>query len=133
MTLAPARRTGSRGALAVLSTAQFARRLFLAAVALFGAASVLGGTAGNGATLLAARGAQGVAAALLQTAVLGLIGATFPAGPARARALSVWGAVGASGRGCSSAGPRTASSTRRCSFSAGGTCRPSTSRPPVPC
>ncbi|WP_432839407.1 MFS transporter [Dactylosporangium sp. CA-092794] len=74
-----------------------AGRLFLAATALFGAASVAGGLAGDGAVLLAARGAQGFAAALLQPAILGLIGARFPAGPARTRALSVWGAVGAAG------------------------------------
>jgi MFS family permease len=77
-----------------------AGRLFVAAVALFGVAGVIGGAAGNGATLLAARGAQGLGAALLQPAILGLIAATFPAGAgnaARTRALSVWGAVGASG------------------------------------
>ena len=41
--------------------------------------------------------AQGLSAAILQPAVLGLIGWTFPAGASRNRALSVWGAVGASG------------------------------------
>ncbi|MEU0554868.1 MFS transporter [Dactylosporangium sp. NPDC006015] len=71
-----------------------AGRLFVAATVLFGAASVAGGLAGNGEVLLAARFAQGVAAALLQPAVLGLLGTLFVA---RARALSVWGAVGASG------------------------------------
>jgi MFS family permease len=74
-----------------------ARRLFAAAVITFGIASAVGGAAGDGAVLLAARGAQGLAAALLQPAVLGLIGTTFPAGPSRGRALAVWGAVGASG------------------------------------
>ncbi|WP_460493460.1 MFS transporter [Dactylosporangium cerinum] len=44
--------------------------------------------------LLGARFAQGLAAALLQPAILGLLGTMFPA---RSRALSVWGAVGASG------------------------------------
>src|SRR3954469_3004957 len=74
-----------------------AGRLFLAATLLFGAASTAGGLAGDGTVLLAARGVQGLAAALLQPAILGLIGSWFPAGPARTRALSVWGAVGASG------------------------------------
>jgi MFS family permease len=74
-----------------------AGRLFLGATLLFGAASTIGGLAGDGAVLLAARGVQGLAAALLQPAILGLIGSWFPAGPARTRALSVWGAVGASG------------------------------------
>ncbi|MGI5238217.1 MFS transporter [Dactylosporangium sp. CA-139066] len=72
-------------------------RLFLGATLLFGAASAAGGLAAGGAVLLAARGVQGVAAALLQPAILGLLGSRFPAGPARTRALSVWGAVGASG------------------------------------
>jgi MFS family permease len=74
-----------------------ARRLFIVAILLFGAASAAGGAAGDGTLLLAARGAQGLGAALLQPAVLGLIQATFPAGPERGKALAVWGSVGASG------------------------------------
>ncbi|GAA3303220.1 MFS transporter [Dactylosporangium vinaceum] len=74
-----------------------AGRLFLVAVLLFGLSCAVAGLAGGGTVLLAARGVQGLAAALLQPAILGLIGARFPAGPARTRALSVWGAVGASG------------------------------------
>lgn len=74
-----------------------AKRLFVAAVLFFGAASAAGGLATDGTVLLAARAAQGLGAALLQPAVLALIGTTFPAGQARDRALAVWGAVGASG------------------------------------
>ncbi|MGH3880902.1 MAG: MFS transporter [Actinophytocola sp.] len=74
-----------------------ARRLFVVAVVFFGVASAVGGVATDGAVLLAARGAQGLGAALLQPAIIGLIGTTFAAGPARSRALAVWGAVGASG------------------------------------
>lgn len=73
------------------------RRVFLTAVLLFGLASAAGGTAGNGTELVAARAVQGLGAALLQPAVLGLIGTTFPPGPRRARALAVWGSVGACG------------------------------------
>ncbi len=73
------------------------KRLFVIAIVLFGLASAVGGIAQDGAVLLAARGSQGLGAALLQPAVLGLIGTTFPAGPARSRALAVWGSVGASG------------------------------------
>jgi len=73
------------------------RRMFAGAVLAFGVSSAVGGLAGNGAVLLAARGAQGLAAALLQPAVLALLGVSFPAGPARNRALAVWGSVGASG------------------------------------
>ncbi|MFC4058744.1 MFS transporter [Planomonospora corallina] len=74
-----------------------ARRLFVLAVTAFGLAGVAGGAAGDGALLLAARAGQGLGAALLQPAVLALIGTTFPAGPERGRALAVWGSVGASG------------------------------------
>ncbi len=74
-----------------------AKRLFVGAIVFFGAASAAGGAATGGAVLLAARGAQGLGAALLQPAIIGLIGTTFPAGPARSRALAVWGGVGASG------------------------------------
>jgi MFS family permease len=72
-------------------------RLFVVAVSAFGATSAIAGVASDGAVLLAARGAQGLAAALLQPAVLALLGASFRAGPARNRALAVWGSVGASG------------------------------------
>ncbi len=74
-----------------------ARRMFVLAIVAFGVASAIGGAAAGGAVLLAARGTQGLAAALLQPAVLALIGTSFPAGPARARAVAVWGSVGASG------------------------------------
>ncbi|MEU6159089.1 MFS transporter [Streptomyces sp. NPDC047130] len=74
-----------------------ARKLFMAALVLFGVASLLGGIAANAALLLIARGAQGVAAACLQPSVLALVNTTFPAGRERTRALAVWGTVGASG------------------------------------
>jgi MFS family permease len=73
------------------------RRLFVVAVTAFGLFSAVGGVATDGTVLLAARGAQGLAAALLQPAVLALLGISFAAGPARNRALAAWGSVGASG------------------------------------
>ncbi len=73
------------------------RRLFVVAIVTFGMASAIGSVAIDATMLLIARGAQGIGAALLQPAVLGLIGTTFPAGPARGKALAVWGSVGASG------------------------------------
>lgn len=72
-------------------------RMFIIAILLFGIASAAGAAAGNGAVLISARGVQGLGAALLQPAVLGLIGTRFPSGPARSRALAVWAAVGATG------------------------------------
>ncbi len=74
-------------------------RMFVVAMALFGAASGAVAAAGDAAVLLAARAAQGLGAALLQPAVLGLIGTVFPGGPQRTRALAVWAAVGAAGLG----------------------------------
>jgi predicted MFS family arabinose efflux permease len=74
-----------------------ARRLFIIATTVFGVTSAIGGAAQDATVLLIARGGQGLGAALLQPAVLGLIGTTFPAGRSRSRALAVWGSVGASG------------------------------------
>lgn len=74
-----------------------AKPVFIAAIAIFGLASALGGVAGDGIALLAARGLQGLAAAFLQPAILALLSATFENGAIRARALSIWGAVGATG------------------------------------
>ncbi|GAA1917065.1 MFS transporter [Streptomyces sodiiphilus] len=73
------------------------RRLFIAAMLLFGIAAMAGGLASGTPTLLVARAVQGVAAAALQPAIIALINTTFAAGPERNRALSVWGTVGASG------------------------------------
>ena len=72
-------------------------RMFVVAMTLFCVASAAGAAAGDAVVLLAARAAQGLGAALLQPAVLGLIGTTFPAGRQRTRALAVWAAVGAAG------------------------------------
>ncbi|MCZ2523115.1 MFS transporter [Streptomyces sp. HB2AG] len=74
-----------------------ARTLFVAALLLFGVASLAGGIAQGAAVLLVARAAQGVAAATLQPSILALVNTTFEPGPARTRALAVWGTVGASG------------------------------------
>src|SRR5262249_23788245 len=74
-----------------------AGQLFVLAIVLFGAASGAGGAARAAAVLLAARATQGFGAALLQPAILGVIGTTFPAGASRSRALAVWGSVGAAG------------------------------------
>jgi MFS family permease len=72
-------------------------RMFIIAVVLFGVASGAGAGAWDGAVFLAARAVRGLGAALLQPAVLGLIGTVFPAGRLRSRALAVWAAVGAAG------------------------------------
>ncbi|MCX7206817.1 MAG: MFS transporter [Proteobacteria bacterium] len=74
-----------------------AATIFVWAMGIFAAASLLGGLAPSGALLLLARGIQGVAAAALQPAIIALIALSFAEGAERTRALSIWGAVGASG------------------------------------
>jgi len=73
------------------------RRVFLAGVAVFTLASLLGGLAPAGGVLIAARGLQGLGAALAGPAGLSILTATFADGPNRNRALGVWSAVLASG------------------------------------
>ncbi|MEV7618427.1 MFS transporter [Streptomyces sp. NPDC089799] len=68
------------------------RRLFLAGMAAFGVTSLACGLAPDAWTLVAARVAQGAAAALMLPQVLGTIQATTE-GPRRARAMSLYGAT----------------------------------------
>jgi MFS family permease len=74
-----------------------ARRMFVLGLAVFGAASLAGGLAGAPGVLVAARVVQGIGGALLFPATLALINNTFAAGPARNRALSLWGVAGSLG------------------------------------
>ncbi|MEP9361721.1 MFS transporter [Nocardioides sp. CN2-186] len=69
------------------------RRVFMVGLVVFGVASLLGGLATNEGLLLAARGLQGLGAALASPAALALIATTFPAGPARNRAFAVYAAM----------------------------------------
>jgi EmrB/QacA subfamily drug resistance transporter len=73
------------------------RRVFLAGVAVFTLASLLGGLAPTGGVLIAARGLQGLGAALAGPAGLSILTTTFAEGPERNRALGVWSGVLASG------------------------------------
>ncbi|GAA0952975.1 MFS transporter [Actinocorallia libanotica] len=73
------------------------RRLFRIGLAVFLFASLLGGVAQNGGTLIAARMLQGVGGAIVAPAALSLLADTFPAGPARNKALGVYGAMGGLG------------------------------------
>ncbi len=69
------------------------RRVFMIGVALFAIASGLGGFAQNEAMLLSSRALQGLGAALASPTALALITTTFPAGPSRNRAFSVYAAM----------------------------------------
>ncbi|NIF34054.1 MFS transporter [Enterobacter sp. Cy-643] len=73
-----------------------ARRMFSLGMALFLLSSVAGGLAQSGTLLLIARCGQGMAAALLQPAVLALMAQRFH-GEAHRRALAIWSAIGALG------------------------------------
>ncbi|WP_205719562.1 MFS transporter [Actinomadura geliboluensis] len=72
------------------------RRAFLIGLALFTAASLLSGLAWDAGTLIGARAAQGVGAALLSPAALAIVTTSFH-GPERTRALGVWAAIGGTG------------------------------------
>ncbi|MFJ9641248.1 MFS transporter [Streptomyces sp. NPDC101178] len=73
------------------------RRVFRTGLVIFTLASLLGGLAGSGEVLLIARVLQGVGAAIAAPTALSLLASTFPAGPARNKALGVYGAMGGLG------------------------------------
>src|SRR4051812_15462226 len=73
------------------------RRTMLGALALFGAVSLLAGLAQSPGQLIAARAAQGATAAVLSPVTLTVILVTFPEGPARRRAVAIWGLVATAG------------------------------------
>jgi len=72
------------------------RRVFLSGLGLFTLASLVGGFADDQGTLLGARAAQGLGAAVLSPATLTVLTTTFT-GPARAKALGAWSAVAGAG------------------------------------
>ena len=72
------------------------RRMFLAGLGIFTVSSLASAMAGSAAALFAARAGQGLGAALLSPAALSIITNSFH-GPARAKALAAWGAVGGAG------------------------------------
>jgi EmrB/QacA subfamily drug resistance transporter len=73
------------------------RRVFIAGIILFTAASLLGGFATTQAWLLGARALQGVGGAIVAPAALSLITTTFPEGPRRNRAMGVYAAMSIGG------------------------------------
>jgi EmrB/QacA subfamily drug resistance transporter len=73
------------------------RRLFVAGVVLFSAASLLNGVAQSSTMLILGRGLQGLGGALVSPAALSIVTTTFPSGPERTRALAIWSAIAAGG------------------------------------
>ncbi|MFG1805625.1 MFS transporter [Streptomyces sp. NPDC049040] len=69
------------------------KKVFSAGLVLFGAASLAGGLAPDGGTLIAFRAVQGVGAALATPGALSLLVATFPEGKPRTRALGLYGGM----------------------------------------
>ena len=73
------------------------RRVLIAGLMLFSAASLAGGFATSQAWLLTARAVQGAGGALVAPAALALIVTTFAEGPARNRAMGVYAAMSGGG------------------------------------
>jgi EmrB/QacA subfamily drug resistance transporter len=73
------------------------RRLFVAGLLLFSAASLASGLAWSDEALIVARAVQGLGAAMITPAALAILMTTFQEGRERNTALGVWGAVGAFG------------------------------------
>jgi len=73
------------------------KRLFVASTIGFAAASVVGGAAQSFGMLVAARGLQGVFAALMAPAALSLVSTTFTDPSERGTAFGIWGAIGGAG------------------------------------
>jgi EmrB/QacA subfamily drug resistance transporter len=73
------------------------KRLFVAGVILFSAASLLNGVAQSSGMLIVGRGLQGLGGALVSPAALSIVTTTFSDGKQRTRALGVWSAIAASG------------------------------------
>jgi EmrB/QacA subfamily drug resistance transporter len=73
------------------------RRVLMAGIVLFTAASLLGGLAQSAEWLLAARAAQGVGAAIAAPSTLALLTSSFAEGPERMRAIGLYSAVSSGG------------------------------------
>jgi EmrB/QacA subfamily drug resistance transporter len=73
------------------------RRVFMAGVVFFTAASLMCGLAWSPAALLAARVVQGAGAAIMTPTALSIVSTTFTEGAERNKALGVWGALGGVG------------------------------------
>jgi EmrB/QacA subfamily drug resistance transporter len=73
------------------------RRVFVAGIAVFTLASLMGGLAQSATWLLAARAVQGMGAAIAAPSTLALLQISFREGPERARAIGAYSAVAGGG------------------------------------
>jgi EmrB/QacA subfamily drug resistance transporter len=73
------------------------RRVLMVGLAVFSAASLVGGLAQSEVWLIVARGIQGLGAAILSPAALSIVTTTFTEGTERNKALGIWGALAGAG------------------------------------
>ncbi|HYV17053.1 MAG TPA: MFS transporter [Conexibacter sp.] len=73
------------------------RRVFIVGLGVFSLASLAGGFATSAGWLIAARGVQGLGAAILSPAALSIVTTTFTEGAERNKALGIWGALAGAG------------------------------------
>jgi len=73
------------------------RRLFLSGLTAFSIASLVGGISRSAGMVVVARAAQGVGAAVIAPTALALLATTVPEGPARNRAIGMYGTMAAVG------------------------------------
>ncbi len=73
------------------------RRMFMTGIAIFAAASLLGGLAQSDVWLIITRAVQGIGGAIAAPTALSLIATNFPEGPPRNRAMGVYASMSAGG------------------------------------
>jgi EmrB/QacA subfamily drug resistance transporter len=73
------------------------RKVFVSGLILFAVASLAGGLSNDQGLLIAARAIQGLGGAVIAPASLSILTTTFREGPARNRAVGIWGAMGGAG------------------------------------
>jgi EmrB/QacA subfamily drug resistance transporter len=73
------------------------RRVFVSALVLFSAASLLGGASPTKEVLITARGIQGLSCAFMAASSLAIITSSFPPGPKLHRAIALWAAMNGAG------------------------------------
>ena len=73
------------------------KRMFVAGLVLFSAASLACGLSGSDSQLIAFRAIQGLGAAIISPAALAILTTTFEEGEERNKALGIWGAIAGMG------------------------------------
>ena len=90
------------------------KRVFMAGLAVFTAASLLCGAAQSQAMLVAARFVQGVGGAMTSAVILGMIVTMFPEPREQAKAIGVYSFVASAGGGARTRSPSSPRASGRC-------------------